>query len=168
MSNPLIGHFRRLAEYNARANAILFSAVATLDDAAYRAPRHAFFGSIHGTLNHILLGDHIWMTRFEGGSHPSTDLDAELHAAFDDLRRARTAMDGRITDFMANRLDDEILAGNIEYVNNAGKRAIDPTDVLLAHLFNHQAHHRGQVHDMLSQTDVAPPSLDMHRVLNPL
>lgn len=168
MTGPLVAHFQRMGEYNARANAVLYDAVAVLDEAEYRAPRQAFFGSIHSTLNHILLGDRIWMTRFEGGIHPSTDLDTELHANFNDLRDARVEMDRRITAFLASGVDEAFLAGTVAYVNNTGAAVTDPTAVLLAHLFNHQTHHRGQVHDMLSQTPVAPPSLDLHRVLNPI
>ncbi len=167
MSNPFAAHCRRMADYNARANTVLYDAVAMLDDDAYRARRPAFFGSIHGTLNHILLGDRIWMTRFEGGTHPSTDLDAELFEEFAALRSARADMDDRIRGFMADRLDDGFLDGAVTYVNNAGARVTDPAAVLLAHLFNHQTHHRGQVRDMLTQTAVAPPSLDLHRILNP-
>jgi len=163
----LVEHFQRMAAYNAGANRILYEAVAGLSDAEYRKERRAFFTTIHGTLNHILLGDIIWMTRFQGGSYRSSDLDAELHSGFTELRAAREAMDARIIEFTRTRLDDALLDGTIVYVNNAGKRLEDPIAVLLPHLFNHQTHHRGQVHDMLSQTDVAPPSLDMHRVLIP-
>lgn len=161
-------HFRRMATYNSRANALLYDAVARLPDAAYRADRGAFFGSIHCTLNHILLGDTIWMTRFEGGSHPSTSLDAILHDRLDALRPAREAMDARIERFMAERLTPAFLASSIGYVTNAGVPAEDPVEILLPHFFNHQTHHRGQVHDMLGHTGIAPPSLDLHRVLRPL
>lgn len=161
-------HWRRMAQYNTRANRLLYDAVATLPDAEYRKPRAAFFGSIHRTLNHILLGDRIWMTRFEGGTHPSTGLDAVLHDAFDDLRAAREAMDARIEAFIEDRVDDRFLAGSIRYVTNSGIEAEDPAAILLPHLFNHQTHHRGQVHGLLSQTAVPPPSLDLHRVLRPI
>lgn len=162
-----IAHFRMMAAYNTEANRILYDAVSELSDAEYRQTRPAFFGSIHGTLNHLLLGDRIWMTRFEGGEHPSTHLGAEQHAGFADLRAARESMDDRITTFMQTRLDDALLAGTIVYVNNDGLRLEDPVSVLLPHFFNHQTHHRGQVHGMLSQTPVPPPSLDLHRVLRP-
>lgn len=161
-------HWRQMARYNTRANRLLYDAVAGLSDAEYRRPRDAFFGSIHGTLNHLLLGDRIWMTRFEGGMHPSTNLDAVLHEAFADLRTAREAMDARIEAFMDQRVDDAFLASSIRYVNNAGIASDDPAAILLPHFFNHQTHHRGQVHGLLSQTDVPPPSLDLHRVLRPI
>jgi len=162
------GHWRRMAAYNTAANRILYDAVTRLPDEEYRRPRPAFFGSIHGTLNHILLGDLIWMARFEDGSHPSTGLDAILHDDFAALRSARATMDARIEAFVDQRVDDSFLAGAIRYVSNAGLEAEDPVAVLLPHFFNHQTHHRGQVHGLLSQTAVPPPSLDLHRVLRPL
>lgn len=165
--SPATEHWQLMAEYNARANTILYDAVAQLPDTEYRKRRPAFFSSIHGTLNHILLGDRIWMTRFEGGVHPSTGLDAMLYDDFAELRVARDAMDRRIVDFMA-ALDDSFLAGDIRYVNNAGAASADPIAVLLPHFFNHQTHHRGQVHGLLSQTEVPPPSLDLHRVIRPV
>lgn len=166
--NPAAAHWGRMAAYNSAANRILYDAVARLPDAEYRRPRPAFFGSIHGTLNHILLGDRIWMARFEGGTHPSTGLDAILHDDFRDLRAARAAMDARIEAFVAERVDDAFLAASIRYRSNAGVVVEDPVSVLLPHFFNHQTHHRGQVHGLLSQTEVPPPSLDLHRVLRPL
>ena len=166
MSELPLHHFSTLALYNEKANRILYDACARLEDSARKQARPAFFSSIHGALNHILVGDRIWMARFEGETAPSTRLDAILHEAFDDLRAAREAMDLRITAFM-ERLAPEFLAGSIHYVNNEGKTFDDPVAMLLIHFFNHQTHHRGQVHGLLSQTDVPPPSLDLHRVLKP-
>ena len=163
MTDALIGHFRLLARYNAGANERLYDACARLDDDERKRPRRAFFGSIHGTLNHILLGDRIWLARFAGAQVPSTDLDAILYEDFDALREARGSEDTRLLTF-AQRLTPAFLAGSIRYINNQGLTFDDPVPTLLAHLFNHQTHHRGQVHGMLSQTAVAPPELDLHRV----
>lgn len=157
---------RHLAEYNRRANARLYDACAELTEASIRQPRPAFFGSILGTLNHILVGDRIWLARFEGATVPSTGLDAILYPDLPSLRRAREAQDDRIAAVMAV-LSPDRLAGTVSYVNNAGNRHEDPVWLLALHLFNHQTHHRGQVHDMLTQTDVPPPSLDMHRLMRP-
>lgn len=162
----LIEHFRRMARYNRVANERLYAAVARLPRDAFEARRPAFFGSIRGTLNHIVVGDRIWLTRFAGEVAASTDLDAILYPALDDLRVARIAEDERI-DTMAEGLTAEFLASDLTYVANDGREMTDPANVAVAHFFNHQTHHRGQVHNMLSQTDVAPPSLDMHRCLNP-
>ena len=166
MSADLLAHFRLLARYNARANERLYDACARLPDAERKRPRPAFFHSIHGTLNHILLGDRIWMARFAGKTVPSTGLDAILYEDFAALRSARRAEDAGIEAFVA-ALRPAFLAGSIRYLNHEGQLHDDPLPLLLAHLFNHQTHHRGQVHNLLSQTDVPPPSLDLHRVLRP-
>ena len=155
-----------MARYNAAANQRLYDACALLDEAERKAERGAFFGSIHRTLNHLLIGDAIWLTRFEGGEAPSTGLDAEIHAGFGDLRAARRALDARIQRFF-DALDPQALCGSIVYVNNQGLSFDDPLPLLLAHFFNHQTHHRAQVHTLLSQAGTAPPVLDLHRVLKP-
>jgi uncharacterized damage-inducible protein DinB len=166
VTDRMIEHFRRMAAYNSGANRRLYEACARLTDAARKARRSAFFGSIHGTLNHIMVGDRIWLARFAGETVPSSGLDSILYEDFVELRAAREAEDARIEAFVA-ALDTVFLAGWIDYVNNEGRALRDPVAVLLAHFFNHQTHHRGQVHDMLSQTEVPPPVLDLHRVLDP-
>lgn len=162
----LVQHFQTLARYNTLANRKLYDACAQLSEAERTCTRPAFFKSIHGTLNHIMIGDRIWVTRFEGGTMPSTSLNAILYEGFDELRAARVAQDEHIETFAAG-LTDEFLAQSIQYVNNQGRHLDDPANLLVAHFFNHQTHHRGQIHDMLTQTDIAPPSLDMHRVIRP-
>ncbi len=166
MSHTLLGHFRMLARYNRLANERLYDACAALDDAERLAVRPVFFRSIHGTLNHIMVGDRLWLTRFQGGVASSTGLDAILYEDFAELRAARVAEDARIEAFAAS-LSEAALGGTIRYRNNEGRDLADPVDVLIAHFFNHQTHHRGQVHDLLSQTQVVPPVLDLHRVLRP-
>ncbi len=166
VTDPLIVHFQLLARYNRLANARLYGACAGLSEAELKRPRPAFFTSIHGTLNHILLGDRIWLARFEGGTVPSTGLDAILYEGFAELRAARVAEDARIEAFAAG-LGAGFLGGSIRYTNNEGRSFDDPVDLLLTHLFNHQTHHRGQVTDLLMQTDTKPPVLDLHRVLKP-
>lgn len=156
----------RYARYNCLANAKLYEACAGLSDEERRRDLGAFFRSVHGTLNHLLLGDRIWMTRFEGGSHPSTGLDAVLFEEFAALRHARVAMDRRIEAFFTN-LPAGFLEQTLRYVNNAGVDSEDPVEVILPHFFNHQTHHRGQVHTLLSQLGRDPPVLDLHRVLRP-
>jgi len=95
MASGLAAHFRMLARYNRLANERLYASCAELDDAARRQDRGAFFRSIHGTLNHIMVGDRIWMARFEGGIVASTGLDAILHDDFDELRAALRPTCGR-------------------------------------------------------------------------
>ncbi|MBD2017789.1 damage-inducible protein DinB [Microcoleus sp. FACHB-53] len=162
----LLQHFQMLARYNTLANRRIYESCSQLTDAERKRTRPAFFQSIHGTLNHIMVGDRIWLTRFEGGEIASTGLDAILYEDFDELREARIAEDQRIEAF-ASGLAEEFLASTITYRNNAGNIHTDPVNLLVAHFFNHQTHHRGQIHDMLTQTEIAPPVLDMHRVLRP-
>ena len=162
----MIGPWGQYARYNRLANETLYEACAALSDEERRRDLGAFFRSVHGTLNHLLLGDRIWMARFEGGAHPSTGLDAILYDDFAALREARVAMDARIEAFVLE-LPPSFAAGSIRYVNNAGIEAEDPLVVLLPHFFNHQTHHRAQVHILLSQLGRDPPVLDLHRVLRP-
>jgi uncharacterized damage-inducible protein DinB len=166
MTDPLMLHFRTLAAYNRLANLRLYEACARLDDAERKEPRPSFFGSIHGTLNHLMVGDCIWLARFAGEEVPSTELDAILYEDFEELREARGEEDARIEAFAAG-IGEGFLRGEIRYVNNEGRTCVDPVGLLVAHLFNHQTHHRGQVHDMLCQTSVPPPVLDLHRVIRP-
>src|SRR4029079_19338115 len=91
----------QFARYNTLANQRLYAAAADIADTDRKRDVGAFFGSLHGTLNHVLIGDRIWMTRLNGGEAPSTGLDAILHESFDLLRAARVEMDGRIESFFA-------------------------------------------------------------------
>ncbi len=165
-ANMLIPHFQMLARYNTLANCQLYEACSRLSDFERKRVRPAFFKSIHGTLNHIMVGDCIWLTRFEGGEIASTGLDSILYEDFEELRAVRISEDARIETFASN-LNEEFLNGTIQYQNNEGKIYIDATTLLVAHFFNHQTHQRGQVHDLLMQTEVAPPVLDMHRLIRP-
>jgi len=162
----LAAHFQMLARYNRIANERLFEKCAQLDAAEYRRQRQGSFGSIHGLLNHILLGDRIWMTRFEGGGHATPPLDAVLFDDFSDLRPARRDQDARIEEFFA-RLPEGFFGRTFHYLNNQGLQYVEEAGVAVSHFFNHQTHHRGQVHVMLSQTPVPPPPLDLHRIINP-
>ena len=166
MTDALVRNFRVLARYNALANRRLYEACARLPDGERKKRRPAFFGSIHGTLNHLMVGDRIWLARFSGEEVPSTNLDAILYEDFEELREAREEEDRRIEEFAAG-IDERFLTGTIRYVNNEGRNLEDPVELLVAHFFNHQTHHRGQVHDMLTQTEVPPPVLDLHRVIGP-
>ncbi len=158
--------FETLALYNRLANERLYEACAALSDEERRRDRKAFFGSIHATLNHIMVGDRIWLARFESCEVPSTGLNAELYSDFAELAAARRIEDARIEAFAA-RLTPDDTSGNISYVNNEGRALEDPKGLLLFHLFNHQTHHRGQIHDMLCQAGHRGLVLDMHRVIRP-
>lgn len=159
-------HFQMLANYNTLANRKLYEVCSQLSDAQRKQIRPAFFKSIHGTLNHIMIGDRIWMGRFKGQEMSSTGLDAILYHDFEILQKVRGLEDKNIEVFVSN-LNEDFFSKTISYVNNQGKAYKDPMALLLGHFFNHQTHHRGQIHDMLTQTEIAPPVLDMHRILRP-
>src|SRR5260370_17163824 len=108
----------------------------------------------------------MWMSRLEGGSHPSTDLGAILFDDFAVLAAARAEMDRRIETFFAN-LPAGFLERSLRYVNNSGGDSADPVLVILPHFFNHQTHHPPPVHTLLSPLGPHPPVLDLHRVVRP-
>jgi len=152
-------YFCTFARYNAWANNRLYGACAELPSGEYLKPRQSFFGSIHATLNHLLVGDRIWLGRIE--QRPvKLALNQILYGDFVALAVARTAEDERLIRIV-DGIDSTQLEETIDYVNSRGQRFRTPIRQVLAHLFNHQTHHRGQVHDMLSQTDVPPPELDL-------
>ena len=153
-------YFRRLAEYNAWANRRIYEACAQLSDAERKAVRPCFFGSIHRTLNHILVGDRLWLSRLTGGDSGFISLDQELYSDFGELRAARVTEDERLIGVVGS-YDEAELAGVLSYRSTEGEERRLPLIQILGHVFNHQTHHRGQVHALLSGTAVAPPSLDL-------
>ncbi len=162
----MLDAFRIFAHYNRVANERLYEACSRLDPVEYRRQRAGSFGSIHALLNHVLLGDRIWMSRFAGGGGTTPPLNSILFDEFAELRAARVAQDASIEAFFTTA-DEALLTKRLSYTNSLGKACVDAAPAAVLHFFNHQTHHRGQVHVMLSQTDVKPPSLDMHRILNP-
>ncbi len=153
--------FPMLAAYNAWANGRLYGAAANLSDADYRADRGAFFKSVHGTLNHLLVTDRIWMHCFTGEGDAPDRLDAILFGDRTELRAARDAEDARIERYVAG-LGPEALAGTISYRRVSTPEAFtQPLAPALLHLFNHQTHHRGQVHALLSGLVGEAPSVDL-------
>lgn len=154
-------HYRMFGRYNAWANSRLYDAAAQLTTEQYRADRGAFFKSVHGTLNHLLVTDRIWMQRFTGEGDAPASLDAILFETFGELGAAREAEDRRISTFV-DGLDQARIEGTIKY------RRVSSPDVFeqqlapaLAHWFNHQTHHRGQVHALLTGLAGQAPELDL-------
>ncbi|MBC8013140.1 MAG: damage-inducible protein DinB [Methyloceanibacter sp.] len=153
--------FQMFAGYNAWANGRLYAAVAELPDPEYRADHGAFFGSVHGTLNHLLVGDRIWMQRLTGEGEAPTRFDAILYDDLNGLREARVEEDARIVAFVA-RLTEADLARKVRYRNISRPAEIEQDLVYaLPHVFNHQTHHRGQVHCLLTKVTGDAPSLDL-------
>ncbi|MEZ0213328.1 MAG: DinB family protein [Xanthobacteraceae bacterium] len=153
--------YRMFAAYNGWANERLYAAAARLEPAHYRADRGAFFGSVHGTLNHLLVADRIWLLRLTGEG-TAVPLNTIVIEEFDALRAARAVEDARFTAFAAP-LDTAALNGAVRYANSSGARFAQRLDVVLDHVFNHQTHHRGQVHALLTAFlgKDAGPSLDL-------
>ena len=155
----MLTYFKRFAAYNKWANDRLYDACDQLSDADYYADRPAFFGSIHGVLNHMMVGDTIWTSRLHGTS-PVIALNAEMYADQKALRDSRQKMDDEIIAYMEG-LSDSDMAGDVTYKTTSGDPFTMARSVILQHFFNHHAHHRGQAHGLLSQTDVEPPVLDL-------
>jgi uncharacterized damage-inducible protein DinB len=140
-----------MARYNRDMNRQIYAVCASVPDEERRRDRGAFFKSIHGTLNHLLWGDALWLARFEGRPLPSGGPATEVHASFDELRAARERLDEAIAAW-AERLDAGWLAAPFRFYSVSYKRErVLPAWVLVAQLFNHQAHHRGQLTALLSQ-----------------
>lgn len=156
-----LDYFRTLARYNQWANRRLYAACAQLHEAEYLKPRAAFFGSIHGTLNHILVGDRLWMARIIGHDAGIKALDQILYGDFIGLRVAREAEDAQIIRVI-DAMDEPTLNTTLRYrpLTDNTMTAM-PMRFVLGHMFNHATHHRGQAHGLLSQTAVAPPPLDL-------
>jgi len=147
------------AAYNRWANTQVYAAAAELSDADFRSNRGAFFGSLHRTLNHLLVADRIWMKRFTGTGNAPTTLDAVLFEELDALAAARKAEDERIIAW-TSMLDEKTLAGDFTYVTVVQPVEItQPLSAAVAHFFNHQTHHRGQCH--MTLTALGKPSLTL-------
>jgi uncharacterized damage-inducible protein DinB len=148
-----------LAAYNQWANARVYDAAGELSEEEYNRDMGAFFRSMNGTLNHVLTGDRIWLRRFTGEGDAPAKLDTVLFASFGGLRIARQAEDKRIIDWI-DSLSDETLAGRFTYVTVTDMRTVSQRFApALSHFFNHQTHHRGQAHMML--TALRRPSLEL-------
>jgi uncharacterized damage-inducible protein DinB len=155
----LKAHFDQLAGYNRWANRRIYDDAASLPDEARKRGAGLFFGSVHGTLNHLLVADYIWMRRFTGDGPQPERLNQILYEDFSALRTAREAEDERILGFITGlqSYDREIV-----YQNSSGKTFRQELAPALTHFFNHQAHHRGQVHAGLTIAGIREPaSLDL-------
>lgn len=156
-------YLRHMARYNRWQNTSLFEAANTLDDAARKEDRGAFFGSIHGTLSHLLWGDTIWMSRFDGGAPPQAAISESANwiADWDALVARRTAMDARILDW-ANQTTQGDIDGELSWYSGAVERDVHQLkSVCLMQLFNHQTHHRGQVNAMLTAAGAKSHTTDL-------
>jgi uncharacterized damage-inducible protein DinB len=143
---------RMMASYNAEMNRRLYAGADGLTDAQRRQDRGAFFGSIQGTLSHLLWGDCTWMARFDGWTKPDCGIkdSPRLHPDWERLKADRAATDARIEEW-AGRIDPAWLSGELSWFSGAmGREVTRPVAMLVTHFFNHQTHHRGQVHAMVT------------------
>ncbi|MGZ2405403.1 DinB family protein [Rhizobium ruizarguesonis] len=155
----MLRHYRMFAAYNRWANTQVYAAAAELSDAEFLNDRGAFFGSLHRTLNHLIVADRIWMKRFTGTGEAPTTLDAVLFEELDALAAARKAEDERIIAW-TGMLDERTLAANFTYRTVVQPvEIIQPLSAALAHFFNHQTHHRGQC--QMTLTALGKPSLTL-------
>lgn len=164
-------HIRMMAQYNEWMNTRLYDAALTLPAAEVVADKGAFFGSLYGTLNHVLLADIIWLQRFatHPAAHPALDpvramprpLTYDVRAGdLAALRERRAALDKVILAWAAELAEAE-LGHVLKYKNIAGTPFSRPFSALVMHFFNHQAHHRGQATALLSQAGVDMGSTDL-------
>ena len=141
-----------MARYNAEMNRRLFTAAARLTEQGRLMHRGAFWGSIHGTLCHLLWGDQIWMSRFDGwekpsvAQHDSPDMVRDFH----ELRGARTRTDAGILEWAARVDYNWLQQDQLWFSVSIGRELRTSRGILVVHFFNHQTHHRGQVHAMIT------------------
>lgn len=161
------GYVRMMAAYNAEMNRRLYDAAANLTDEQRRADRGAFWSSIHGSLVHLLWADCQWMSRFDGWDKPGVPIkqSASMIEDFTALRRRRIEADAAI-EAWAGRIDDAWLAEDLVWFSGAaGREMRRAKGKLLVHFFNHQTHHRGQVHAMLTACGQQTGDTDLFLVL---
>jgi uncharacterized damage-inducible protein DinB len=153
---PMKPHFLMMARYNAWANLRLYKMAGALPEELYRREVGVYFKSLHGTLNHLLVTDRIWMRRLTGeGSHPNK-LNAIAFDDFASLQAARTSEDLRIVNYTEN-LQEADIEKELDYTTLNGTPQRQPICEILAHWFNHQTHHRGQAHAILTLVGVTEP-----------
>lgn len=156
-------YVRTMARYNAWQNRSLYREAGILSEEERRRDRGAFFKSIHGTLSHLAWADAMWLARFMGSPLPQTTIAASPHYIDDwnELARERLKLDATAAKF-ANGLISDWLAGDLTWWSGSAQREITkPRALLVTHFFNHQTHHRGQVHAMLTQAGAKPDATDL-------
>jgi uncharacterized damage-inducible protein DinB len=149
------------AAYNHWANGVVYGAAHALTPEEFTADKGAFFGSLMGTLNHLLCADRVWMRRFTGEGEVPTALDTIYHRQLESLKAARDAEDARISAWI-DGLDERTLAENFSYVPITTPQPVTQRlGSALMHFFNHQTHHRGQCHMILTSLGKPSVTLDM-------
>jgi uncharacterized damage-inducible protein DinB len=160
-------YVRTMAAYNSEMNRRLYEPASRLSDAARKEDRRAFWGSLHRTLTHILFGDRAWMSRFAGWERPTMALkdSAGWCDDFDDLKQQRYEVDGRIVDWAAG-VDQAWLDQDLVWFSGAANREMSvPRGLLVSHFFNHQTHHRGQAHALITAAGEKTDDTDLFLVV---
>lgn len=156
-------YVQTMARYNAWQNRSLYNAADGIGEATRRQDRGVFFGSVHATLSHLLWADTIWMSRFDGWDAPEGGI-VDSPAFVDDwqeLTARRVKADARIEDWAA-RVNEADLVGDLTWYSiTLGQDISKPCALTIVHLFNHQTHHRGQVHAMLTAAGARPDDTDL-------
>ena len=165
--NPVF--VRTMAAYNAEMNLRLYAAAGRIPDPARREPRGAFWGSLHGTLCHLLWGDQMWMSRFDGWTKPTViqKQSPTLVDDFDELRRLRVDADEKISAW-AGRVTEAWLAEDQTWFSASVQKELrSPRSFLVTHFFNHQTHHRGQAHALITACGENTGDTDLFLVVEP-
>ncbi len=161
------GYVRTMAAYNAEMNRRWYAAADTLTEAQRKEDRGAFFGSIHGTLCHLVWGDRTWMARFAGWPKPTVP-QAESPRMIEDweaLKAARADLDARLIGWAATVTQDWLDEDLAWFSGSVQKDLVMPKGLLVTHMFNHQTHHRGQVHALLTAFGARTGDTDLPFVL---
>jgi uncharacterized damage-inducible protein DinB len=165
--NPVF--VRTMAVYNAEMNRRLYAASDRIPDPVRREHRGAFWGSLHGTLCHLLWGDQMWMSRFDGWTTPEVIQkdSAGLVENFDELRRLRADADEKISAW-AGRVNEAWLAEDQTWFSSSVQKELrSPRSFLVTHFFNHQTHHRGQAHALITACGEKTGDTDLFLVVEP-
>lgn len=162
-----VEYVRLMAAYNAAMNRLVYAAAGRLDDGTRRAAGGVFWGSLHGTLAHLLWADRIWLSRLSGSPKPAGNL-AESAGGEDDFTRLTAARAQSDDDLLAwsKAIDADWLTGQLAWFSGAAQRDIVmPRAKIVVHLFNHQTHHRGQAHALLTRAGEATGDTDLFLVV---
>jgi uncharacterized damage-inducible protein DinB len=158
-----ISYAQTMARYNRWQNDNLYAAADRLSDDERKRERGAFFGSIQKTLSHLMWADQIWLSRFEAGARPNGRIpeSVSLYPDWQPLKRERAALDAEIIRW-AEGLNPDWLGGHLTFFSfSAGQDISGPRWMFVSHFFNHQTHHRGQIHCMLTQAGATPHDTDL-------
>jgi uncharacterized damage-inducible protein DinB len=157
---------KHFARYNRWQNQTIYAACTKLTDETRKRNMGAFFKSIHATLNHLLVGDRLWLSRFDGEPSGVTSLDQLLYDDFDELTKQRGFTDDRADRYVAS-LTRERIEGILSFRRTSdGVEMSLPLEICLMQFFNHQTHHRGQITTLLMQCGVDPGITDLPRMPN--